>query len=105
MRKKGDWIYPNLATYKTKLTPDVRDCIYLPYIAELNRIEGGTAPINFAKPLHALQPQAVSRDQRNLRSAAYRARRRFLQIRERRAGGAFRINDVDDDGMKSRRYN
>ena len=104
LRKKGDWIYPNLATYKTNLMPDVRDCIYLPYIAELNRIERGTAPINFSKPLHALQPQAVSRNQRNLRSAAYRARRRCLQIRERRAGGAFRINEVDDD-MKSRRYN
>jgi hypothetical protein len=105
LRQKGEWIYPNVATYKTSLTPVVRDHIYLPYIAALNGIERGAASINFGRPLPAPQPQSVSRNQRNLRSAAYRARRRFLQLRERRAGGAFRIGDVDDEGAKSRRYN
>jgi hypothetical protein len=105
LRTKGEWIYPNVATYKARLTPVVRDRIYLPYIAALNGIERGTASVNFGRPLPAAQPQAVSRNQRNFRSAAYRARRRFLQFRERRAGGAFRIGDVDEEGVTSRRYN
>jgi hypothetical protein len=105
LRQKGEWIYPNVATYKAKLTTEVRDRIYLPYIAALNGIERGTASVNFGRPLPAPQPQAVSRNQRSFRSAAYRARRRFLQFRERRAGGAFRIGDVDDEGVMSRRYN
>jgi hypothetical protein len=105
LRQKGEWIYPNIATYKATLTTEVRDQIYLPYIAALNGIERGTASVNFGRPLPAPQPQAVSRNQRNFRSAAYRARRRFLQFRERRAGGAFRIGDVDDEGVTTRRYN
>jgi hypothetical protein len=105
LRKKGDWIYPNLATYKTRLTTDVRDRIYHPYISALNAIEQGALAINFGNPLPTSPPQAVSRNQRNLRSIAYRCRRRIGQIRERQAGGAFRISDVDHDSMTSRRYN
>ena len=104
LRKKGDWIYPNLATYKADLTRVVRDRIYRPYIAELDAIERGASPINLGNPVPAPPQSAPTRNQRSFRSAAYRARRRLVQYRERRSGGAFRIDDIDDEGMASRRY-
>jgi hypothetical protein len=104
LRKRGEWIYPNLATYKTRLTPTVRDNVYLPYIITLNSIERGTFATNFGTPLPGPKPQAATRNQRNLRSAAYRARRRLVQARERRSGSAFRIDEITDEGIKSRNY-
>lgn len=104
LRKKGAWIYPNLATYRATLTTITRDGLYVPYIAALDAIERGAAAVNFGRPLPTEQSRSTTRNSRSVRSAAYRARRRLLQFRERRAGGAFRITDFDEDAMSDRRY-
>jgi hypothetical protein len=104
LRKRGDWIYPSLATYKTRLTPTVRDRVYAPYISALTAIERGMAVINFGHPIPQIPTAPGVRNQRSLRSAAYRGRRRIVQTAERISGNAFRIADYDE-GMQSREYN
>jgi hypothetical protein len=103
LRKRGDWIYPSLATYKTRLTPTVRDRVYAPYISVLTAIERGMAAINFGHPIPQIPTAPGARNQWSLRSAAYRGRRRIVQTAERISGNAFRIADYDE-GMQSREY-
>ena len=103
LRKRGDWIYPSLATYKTRLTPTVRDRVYAPYISALTAIERGMAAINFGHPIPQIPTPPGARNQRSLRSAAYRGRRRLVQMAERVSGNAFRTADYDE-GMQSREY-
>jgi hypothetical protein len=103
LRKRGDWIYPSLATYKTRLTPTVRDRVYAPYISALTAIERGMAAINFGHPIPQIPTAPGARNQRSLRSAAYRGRRRLVQTVERLSGNAFQIADYDE-GMQSREY-
>jgi hypothetical protein len=104
LRKRGDWYYPNLATYKTRMSPVVRDQIYLPYIAELRSAEAGLLDINFGHPVPRLAAPPVTRNQRSLRNAAYRTRRRIVQISERLNGTALRIADDGGDESPVRGY-
>ena len=103
LRRRGDWIYPSLATYKTRLTPTVRDCVYAPYIAALDAIERGSASINYGHPIPNATTAPAARNQRSVRSAAYRGRRRLVQAGERLTGSAFRIAK-HEKGMQSREY-
>lgn len=103
LRRRGDWIYPSLGTYHVRLTPLVRDEIYAPYIAALGAAEAGALQINAGHPIHAADAPAA-RNQWSLRSTAYRARRRFVQARERMSGSAFRIAPSVDDAAEDRRY-
>ncbi len=104
LRKRENWIYPNLAMYKTQLEPVVRDKIYLPYIADLIAIEHGALEINLGHPIPTAHVPSVTRNQHSIRSAGYRARRRMVQIMERRAGGAFRLDRITAETMQSRNY-
>ncbi len=103
LRRRGDWIYPNLATYKTHLSSDVRDHVYRPYIAALAAAEMGTLAINLGRPLPTAGAIA-SRNTRSIRSAAHRIRRRVIQLTERLTGNAFQIDKIVDDAAAGRRY-
>ena len=104
LRRRGDWYYPSLATYKTHLDAVVRDRVYAPYLSMLLAIEGGSATVNVAQPIPQLTGGTASRNQKSLRSTAYRGRRRLVNAVERITGNAFRMTDLEDDPTRVRRY-
>ena len=104
LRRRGDWFYPNLATYRTRMTPTVRNRIYLPYVDGLRAAEDGLLGINFGHPVPRLAAPPATRNRRSLRSAAYRARRRYVQISERLNGTAIRVFDDTSDKTPERGY-
>jgi hypothetical protein len=104
LRRRGDWFYPNLATYRTRMSKVVRDDIYVPYTSALLAAESGSLDANLGFPIPRSTAPPATRNRRSLRSAAHRARRRFAQIAERVNSTAIRITEDRADETPNRAY-